>query len=64
MYGHHTALELLRPGAKWKVVNFQITEWDDPRPKPTWEQVEQVMQKIKEFEESIETIWLPEQLGN
>jgi len=61
LYGIDTAMELLRPGAKWEISNTMFTRWDDPRPCPTWEEVQTTMEKIKAFEESINTIWLPEQ---
>jgi hypothetical protein len=55
-------MQMLRPGAKWEISNNIFTRWDDPRPCPSIEEVYWVMDKIKEFEESIPTIWLPEQL--
>ena len=61
LFGINTAMELLRPGAKWEISNRMITRWDDPRPIPSWEEIDATMEKIKAFEESIETIWLPEQ---
>ena len=61
LYGINTAMELLRPGAKWEISNRMITRWDDPRPMPSWDEIDATMEKIKAFEESIETIWLPEQ---
>ena len=61
-YGIDTAMHMLRPNAKWEITNNVITRWDDPRPKPSMEEVYGVMDKIKEFEESIPTMWLPEQL--
>ena len=61
LYGVNTAMELLRPGAKWEISNTMFTRWEDPRPCPTWEEVVETMDKIKAFEESINTIWLPEQ---
>ena len=62
LYGIDTAMHMLRPGAKWEITNNQFTRWDDPRPCPSMEEVYWVMDKIKEFEESIPTMWLPEQL--
>jgi len=62
MYGIDIAMQLLRPDAKWEISNGVFTRWDDPRPCPSIEEVYWVMDKIKEFEESIPTIWLPEQL--
>jgi hypothetical protein len=35
---------------------------DDPRPCPTIKEVYETMDKIKTFEDSIDTIWLREQL--
>jgi hypothetical protein len=55
-------MHLLRPGAKWEISNRMITRWDDPRPCPTWEEIDDTMEKIKAFEDSINTIWLPKQL--
>ena len=62
LFGIDTAMHLLRPGAKWEVSNTMITRWDDPRPCPTWEELMETMEKIKAFENSINTIWLPEQI--
>jgi hypothetical protein len=39
-----------------------FTRWDDPRPCPTWEEVQDTMEKIQRFEDSINTVWLPEQI--
>ena len=62
LWGIDTAMHLLRPGAKWEISNTMFTRWEDPRPCPTWEEVMDTMEKIKEFEDSINTIWLPEQI--
>jgi len=62
LYGIDTAMHLLRPGAKWEISNTMFTRWEDPRPCPTWEEVQDTMEKIKKFEESINTVWLPEQI--
>ena len=62
MYGIDIAMQLLRPGAKWEISNTMFTRWEDPRPCPSWEEVQWVMDKIREFEDSIPTVWLPEQL--
>lgn len=61
-YGVDSAMHLLRPGAKWEIENSKITRWEDPRPRPTWDEVLGTLEKIKNFEESIDTIWLPEQI--
>lgn len=61
-YGIDVAMHLLRPNAKWEISNTMFTRWDDPRPCPSWEEVVWVMEKIKEFEDSIPTIWLDEDL--
>ena len=63
MFGIDTAMHMLRPGAKWEITNSAITRWDDPRPCPTIEEVFATMDKIKAFEDSIDTIWLPEQIA-
>jgi len=63
IYGINMAVEMLRPGAKWEWTGgLGFTRWDDPRPKPSVEEVEETMEKIRAFEDSIKTIYLPEQL--
>lgn len=63
LYGINIAMQLLRPGAKWEISNNMFTRWEDPRPCPSIEEVYWVMDKIREFEDSIPTVWLPEQLA-
>lgn len=63
LYGIDIAMQLLRPGAKWEISNNMFTRWEDPRPCPSIEEVYWVMEKIREFEDSIPTVWLPEQLS-
>lgn len=62
LLGIDTAMHLLRPGAKWEITNNGFSRWEDPRPCPTIEEVYATIDKIKAFEDSIQTIWLPEQL--
>ena len=62
LYGIDTAMHLLRPGARWEITNNFFSLWDDPRPCPTMEEVHATMEKIKAFEDSINTIWTKEQL--
>jgi hypothetical protein len=63
LYGVNTAVHLLRPGAKrWEITDTRFSIWDDPRPCPTWAEIEDTLKKIKAFEDSIDTIWLPEQI--
>ena len=62
LMGIDTAIHLLRPGAKWEWTGgLGFTRWDDPRPKPSAEEVMETIEKIKAFEDSINTILLPEQ---
>jgi hypothetical protein len=63
LFGIDTAMQLLRPNAKWEISNGAFTRWDDPRPCPSIEEVYWVMDQIKEFEEKIPTIWLDEDLA-
>lgn len=63
LYGIDTAMHLLRPGAKWEISNTMITRWEDPRPCPTWEELMDTMEKIKAFEDSINTIYTDEQIA-
>ena len=62
MYGINTAMQLLRPGARWEITNTKFTVWEDPRPCPTVEEVWETMEKIKAFEDSINTIWRDDQV--
>ena len=62
LLGIDTAIHLLRPGAKWEWTGgLGFTRWDDPRPQPSVEEVMETIEKIKAFENSINTILLPEQ---
>lgn len=62
LYGINTAIKMLRPGAKWESNGSKITDWCDPRPCPSWEEVVDTMEKIKALEDSINTVWLPQQI--
>jgi hypothetical protein len=62
MYGINTAMYLLRPGARWEITNDHFSVWEDPRPCPTMEEVRETMEKIKAFEDSINTIWREDQI--
>jgi hypothetical protein len=62
LYGIDTAMHLLRPGAKWEISNTTFTRWEDSRPCPTMEEVLETMEKIKVFEDNINTIWTEEQI--
>ena len=62
LYGIDTAMHLLRPGAKWEISNTMITRWEDPRPCPTWEELMDTMEKIKAFEDSINTSFTEDQI--
>lgn len=62
LYGIDTAMHLLRPGAKWEISNTMITRWEDPRPCPTWDELMDTMEKIKSFEDSINTIFTEDQI--
>ena len=61
LVGIDVAMHLLRPGAKWEITSGKFTRWDDPRPCPSWEEVLDTVEKIQKFEDSINTILLPEQ---
>jgi hypothetical protein len=64
LVGLDMAIHLLRPGAKWEWTGgLGFTRWEDPRPQPTKEEIDQTIDKIKAFEDSINTIWLPEQIA-
>lgn len=62
LVGINVAMHLLRPGAKWEFTGgVGFTRWEDPRPCPTVEEVFETIDKLKTFEDSINTILLPEQ---
>jgi hypothetical protein len=61
--GIDMAVNLLRPGSKWEWSGgVGFTRWEDPRSQPSQEEVMETIEKIKAFEDSINTIWLPEQI--
>ena len=62
LYGINTAIQLLRPGARWEVNGREFTVWEDERPCPSWDEVMETMEKIKDFEDSINTIWTKQQI--
>lgn len=61
LVGIEVAMHLLRPGAKWEITNGEFTHWEDPRPKPTWQEVLDAIEKLRALEDSINTVLLPEQ---
>jgi len=63
LVGIETAMHMLRPGAIWEITNREFTKWDDPRPCPSIEEVFETVEKIKAFEDSINTIWTDDQLA-
>jgi hypothetical protein len=62
LYGINTAMHMLRPGARWEITNNHFSVWEDPRPCPTIEEVYETMEKIKAFEDSINTVWREDQI--
>ncbi len=62
LYGIDTAMHLLRPGARWEITNNHFSVWEDERDCPTMEEVHDTMEKIKAFEDSINTVWTKKQL--
>lgn len=61
LFGIDTAMYMLRPGARWEITNNEFTVWEDERPCPTIEEVYETMDKIKAFEDSINTIYTEQQ---
>ena len=59
--GIDSAMELLRPGAKWEISNSTFTRWEDDRPCPSMEEVRDAQRKAQEFEDSINTVWTKDQ---
>lgn len=62
LMGIEIAMNLLRPGAKWEITNTEFSRWEDPRPQPSWDEIRDTLAKIKALEDSVNTIWLPEQI--
>jgi hypothetical protein len=62
LLGIDTAMYLLRPNASWEITNNIFTRWDDERPCPTIEEVYETIEKIRSFEDSINTIYTEKQL--
>lgn len=62
LYGINVAIDLLRPGARWEITNDVFTKWEDSRPCPTWQEINETLEKIRSFEDSIPTVWRPEDL--
>lgn len=44
-----TAIKLLRPKAKFELYNKIFTKWDHPDDPPSWDEIENMMNKIQEF---------------
>ena len=59
--GIDSAMELLRPGAKWEISNSTFTRWEDDRPCPSMQEVRDAQRKAQEFEDSINTVWTKDQ---
>lgn len=62
LLGIDTAMYLLRPGASWEISNNEFTRWEDERSCPTMQEVYETIDKIKAFEDSINTIYTAKQL--
>ena len=60
--GLDSAVEMLRPSAKWEISNHHFSKWDDDRPQPSMEEVKKVQKLAREFEDKLDTIWTKEQL--
>lgn len=56
------AMQFLRPSAKYQLEGTKFTIWADPRPVPSWEEVLQTMESIRQFESSLNTIYLEDYL--
>jgi hypothetical protein len=45
------AMQILRPNATFEMYGNRIAKWDDPRPQPTQEDLEGMIDAIKKFED-------------
>ena len=43
------AIKLLRPEAKFELNNMIFTKWEHPLDPPSWDEINDMMEKIKEF---------------
>jgi len=59
--GIDSAMEMLRPSATWEITDGKFTKWEDDRPQPSMEEIQEVQQKARDFEDSINTIWTEKQ---
>lgn len=59
--GIDSAIEMLRPSATWEIADGKFTKWEDDRPQPSMEEIQEVQQKARDFENSINTIWTEKQ---
>lgn len=55
-----TAIQLLRPNAKYQLSGNVFELWLDPRTIPSWDEINDTIEKIKQFENSINTVYLEE----
>ena len=60
--GLDSAIELIRPGASYELTQNGFEIWNDPRPQPTIKELKEVQKKTREFEESLNPIFLKSQL--
>ena len=60
--GLDSAIELIRPGASYELTQNGFEIWNDPRPQPTIKELKEVHKKTREFEESLNPIFLKSQL--
>jgi hypothetical protein len=49
--GIDVAMQILRPNATFEISGLEITRWDDPRPQPSIEEIQNMMDSIKKFED-------------
>lgn len=44
-------MQILRPGATYEISGLEITQWNDPRPEPTIDELTDMIASIKKFED-------------
>jgi hypothetical protein len=44
-------MQILRPNATFELYGDRIARWDDPRPQPTREEILEMLEAIKKFED-------------
>ena len=64
--GLEFAMSLLRPGAKFEILqvdgsDWEVQSWSDPRPQPSKDEILRVVSLIRALEDSVDTVYTKDQ---